>query len=272
VGSTAYVKIRPEIGDPVQLSDLQPVACASLVRVGNAHDGGYVVPLDAVKAAHALVSFGLSHDWTFERDFRKYNADAVVHCYDHTVSVGTAFRYSIGQILRVALRRPGAWRRTLTWIDYKRFFRSEATHFKQRIWRDNQDNSATIDDVFSRLPAERPVFVKMDIEGGEYQVIDDLLRHSPDIVAMAIEFHDIDTAASLFNSFIEKIKRDFHIVHLHANNMGGMTPFKFPVAPEITFLNKSFFSSVPQPSSLKYPVEGLDRPNNPRLPEFEFEF
>jgi hypothetical protein len=44
------------------------------------------------------------------------------------------------------------------------------------------------------------------------------------------------------------------------------------MAPEITFLNKSFFNSAPPPSRLKYPVPGLDRPNNPKLPEFEFEF
>jgi hypothetical protein len=269
----SYIKIKSEVGDPIQLADLRPVACNSLVRIGSANDGGYVVPLDAVKAAHALVSFGLSHDWTFERDFKKHNPDAIIHCYDHTVSFRTAFVYSIGQLPRFVLRlRPGALRKTLTWIDYKRFFRSEGTHFKQRIWRDNQDNSATIDDVFNRLPAECPVFVKMDIEGSEYQVIDDLLRHSGNIVAMAIEFHDIDTASGLFNSFVEKIKHDFHIVHLHANNMGGIAPFKFPIAPEVTFLNKSFFNSAPPPSRLKYPVPGLDRPNNPKLPEFTFEF
>jgi hypothetical protein len=267
----SYVKIRS--GGPIQLSDLRPVACKSLVRLGSANDGGYVVPLDAVKAAHALVSFGLSHNWTFERDFKKYNADAIVHCYDHTVSIRTAFQYSIGQLLRfVLLFRPGALRRTLTWIDYKRFFRSEGTHFKQRIWHDNQDDSATIDDVFSRLPAECPVFVKMDIEGSEYQVIDDLMRHSRNIVAMAIEFHDIDRLSDQFSSIVEKIKRDFHIVHIHANNMGGLAQFNFPMAPEITFLNKRFFNSAPSPSQSKYPVPGLDHPNNPRLPEFAFEF
>ena len=269
----SYVKIKSGIGDPIQLSDLRPVACASLVRIGSANDGGYVVPLEAVKAARALVSFGLSHDWTFERDFRNYNADATIHCYDHTVSVRTAFQYSLGQLLRfVLLLRPGALRKTLTWIDYKRFFSSEGTHFKQRIWADNQDNSATIDDVFSRLPAECPVFVKMDIEGGEYQVIDDLMQHSRNIVAMAIEFHDIDTVSEQFNAVVGKIKRDFHIVHIHANNMGGLAPFNFPLAPEMTFLNKSFFNSAPPPSRLEYPVPGLDRPNNPKLPEFTFEF
>jgi FkbM family methyltransferase len=271
--SHSSTRVRSEAGDPIQLSDLHPVACESLARVGNANDGGYVVPLVAVKAAHALLSFGLSHDWTFERDFKKYNPTATVHCYDHTVSLWSAFQYSIGQLLRSTLLfSPSALRKALTWLDYASFFRTEATHFKQRIWRDHASNSATIDDAFNRLPVECPVFVKMDIEGSEYHVLDDLLRHSNHIVAMAIEFHDLDAVSGLFNSFIEKIKRDFYIVHIHGNNLGGMTSFNFPNAPEITFLSKRFFTSAPPPSDLKYPVPGLDRPNHPRFPDFTFEF
>jgi hypothetical protein len=243
------------------------------VRVGSANDGGYVVPLDALRAANALLSFGLSHDWTFERDFKRRNAAAIVHCYDHTLSLRTAVQYSIGQLLRFVLQfRISAFRRSFTWIDYLLFFRADKIHFRQRVWRDRQDNSVTIDDAFSRLPAECPVFVKMDIEGSEYRVLDDLLRHSPNIVSMAIEFHDVDLLQDQFNSLVEKIKRDFYIVHIHGNNMGGMTSFRFPIAPEMTFLNKRFFSSPPSPSRLKYPVPGLDRPNHPGLPDFTFEF
>jgi hypothetical protein len=269
----AYTIVRPCVGDPVQLTDFRPVACPLLARIGSPNDGGYVVPLNAIKAANALVSFGLSHDWTFEREFKKENPGAIIHCYDHTVSLRTALQFSIGQLLRfVFLFRARSLRKIFTWIDYKLFFRSEATHFKQRIGPDNRDNSATIGDVFSRLPAECPVFVKMDIEGSEYLVLDDLLNHSGNILAMAIEFHDVDTQPGLFNSLIEKIKRDFYIVHIHGNNMGGIAPFNFPKAPELTFLNKRFFDSAPLPSSSKYPTPGLDQPNNPRLPDFAFEF
>lgn len=249
------------------------MAWERLTRIGSRNDGGYVVPLDAVKAADALISFGLSHDWTFERDFKKHNANVVIHCYDHTVSLATAFEYSVRQLVRTLVQfRPRSLRKVFTWIDYIVFFRADKTHFKQRIWRDNQDNSATIEDVFSRLPPECPVFVKMDIEGSEYRILDDLLRHSKNIVAMAIEFHEVDILSELFSSFVERIKRDFHIVHIHGNNMGGVTPSNFPIAPEITFLNKRFFNSTPSPSHSKYPIPGLDHPNNPRLPDIAFDF
>jgi hypothetical protein len=271
--TTSYAKIRSEVWNPIQLSDFHPVECESLARLGNTNDGGYVVPINAVNAAGALVSFGLSHDWTFERDFKRLNRDAIIHCYDHTVSLRTAFQFSIGQLLRfILLFRTRSLRKIFTWVDYELFFGSEGTHFKQRISPDNKDNSATIDDVFSRLPEGCPVFVKMDIEGSEYLVVDDLLRHSTNIVAMAIEFHDVGIRPELFKSLVERIKQDFYIVHIHGNNMGGIAAFNFPKAPEITFLNKIFFDSAPSPSCSKYPTPGLDGPNNPRLPEFAFEF
>jgi len=163
-------------------------------------------------------------------------------------------------------------RKAFSWIDYIVFFRGDKIHFQQRIWCDNQANSATVQDAFGRLPADCPVFVKIDIEGGEYRILDDLLRYGRNIVAIAIEFHDVDILSDRFNSLVDKIKRDFYIVHLHANNMGGMAPFGFPIAPELTFLNKRFFSAPPPPSGSKYPSPGLDQPNNPRLPEFTFEF
>jgi hypothetical protein len=265
--------VKSEIGDPIQLDTLHPVACPSLARIGSENDGGYVVPLDALRTANALLSFGLSHDWTFERDFKRRNTAALIHCYDHTVSLRTAIEYSIGQLFRFFLQfRASSLARIFTWIDYLLFFRGDNVHFRQRVWRDRQDNSVTIDDVFARLPAESKVFVKMDIEGSEYRVLDDLLRHSQSIVAMAIEFHEVDILSETFNRLVDRIKHDFYIVHLHGNNMGGMA-FHFPIAPEITFLNKRFFGgSVPPPSQLKYPVAGLDCPNNARLPEFTFEF
>ena len=265
--------IKSGIGDPIPLSDFQPVASETLTRIGGSNDGGYVVPLQAVKVADALLSFGLSHDWSFERDFKRHNAGAVVHCYDHTVSLRTAFEYSIGQLPRFVMQgKTSSLFKAFTWIDYLLFFRGDRTHFKQRLWRDHQSGSATVDDAFNRLPSQCQAFVKMDIEGGEYRVLEDLLGHSRNVVAIAIEFHDVDILAERFAALVEKIKRDFYIVHFHGNNMGGVTPSNFPIAPEITFLHKRFFSSPPPPSHLKYPIPGLDSPNYAGLPDFTFEF
>ena len=257
----------------LRLADFRPVACDSLARVGGPNDGGYVVPLDAIAAADALLSFGLSHDWTFERDFRKRNPRAVIHCYDHTVTVQSAMLYSFGQMLRFVLRWNGRYlRKSFAWMDYLVFFRGRNVHFRQRIWRDQSNNSATIADAFGKLAENSQVFVKVDIEGSEYRILDDLLDHPANIVALAIEFHDVDILTQRFTSLVEKIKREFHIVHIHGNNLAGVTPSGFPMAPEITFLSKRFFDSSPQPTRLSYPVKGLDSPNYPGMPDIELSF
>jgi hypothetical protein len=241
------------------------VECPSLVRIGGPHDGGYVVPLDAIAAADALLSFGLAHNWTFERDFRRHNPHAIIHCYDHTVSTRTAIEYSIGQLFRFIVRRDfGHLRKAFTWLDYPLFFRGRIVHFGQRIWCDRQYDSATVDDAFARLPAGSQVFAKVDVEGSEYRIMDDLLRHAANIVALAIEFHDVDILPERFKALIDAIKRDFHIVHFHANNMGGLAPFHFPNAPEITFLNKRFFNAEPALSEKTYPVRRTRRPQPAR--------
>jgi hypothetical protein len=271
--TNSSVKASHQAGAPIRLSDVRPVVCKSLARIGSANDGGYVVPLNAVKASDALLSFGLSHDWTFERDFKNNNPRAIVHCYDHTVTVLSALQYSIGQLARFLLRLDIRYlRRAFAWIDYMFFFRGDKIHFRQRIWRDRDHISVTVADAFGRLPAGCQVFVKIDIEGSEYRILDDLLAYSRNIVALAIEFHDVDIVTERFNALVEKIKRDFYVVHIHGNNLGGLTPFNFPMAPEMTFLNKRFFSAEPPPSRLKYPVQGLDSPNYPGFPEIAFEF
>ena len=258
---------------PFPLSDFRPVACEGLTRVGSPNDGGYVVPRRAVEAADALLSFGLSHNWTFERDFKSRNPKAVIHCYDHTVSMLSAVEYSVGQLLRFLVRlRPRYLRKAFTFVDYPLFFRGDRIHFKERVWHDRKNNSVTIDDAFSRLAAGSQVFVKMDIEGSEYRVLGELLPHAKNIVALVIEFHDVDIVPELFHALVQEIRRDFHIVHVHGNNLGGVTPFHFPIAPEITFLNKRFFSSDPPLSRLSYPVAGLDRPNYDGFPEIPLAF
>lgn len=259
--------------NPVHIEKLRPVSCGRLVRIGNANDGGYVVPVEAVKRARALVSFGLRFDWSFERDFRKLNPAVTIHCYDHTVSRRSALLFSVTQLLRFFFTlRTRALRDSFTWFDYQLFFRRDTVHFKQRIWRDRGRNSVTVKDVFARIRGKMPVFLKVDIEGGEYRVLDDILVHADEIDAMAIEFHDVDILPELFNECIGRIRQKFHIVHIHGNNFAGLAPFNFPSAPEITFLNKRLFTAEPSPSQFRYPVRDLDSPNDPKTPDYELVF
>ena len=98
----------------------------------------------------------------------------------------TALQYSIGQLLRFLVRlRPRYLRNAFTWLDYRLFFRGNRIHFRQRIWGHREDNSATIDDAFGRLPAGCQVFVKIDFPVVRFQVNLELLRANWTQIAFA---------------------------------------------------------------------------------------
>ena len=55
-----------------------------LIRLGSIDDGGYVVPIQTVNSSKVLLSFGISDNWEFEKDFLK-KTSAKLLAYDHTI-------------------------------------------------------------------------------------------------------------------------------------------------------------------------------------------
>lgn len=252
----------------VNTAALRPYAWDGLARLGAKEDGGYVVPGQLVARAGALLSFGLSYDWTFERAFRKLNSAAPIHCYDPSISGNSAVIYSLTETIRgVTKRRGDMLKHAFVWMDYRAFFRGDVRHFEQKIARESGGGDATIAEAIARLDDARPIFLKMDIEGSEYRVLRDVLTYADDIEVMAIEFHELDLLADRFNALIGDLNKRFRIVHVHGNNFAGLTPEGFPNSLEITFVNKDAFAHEASPISAKYPIAGLDMPNNPKLPD-----
>ena len=55
-----------------------------LIRLGSIDDGGYVVPIKTIMNSRSLVSFGISDNWDFEKDFVK-KSKVNVFGYDHSI-------------------------------------------------------------------------------------------------------------------------------------------------------------------------------------------
>jgi hypothetical protein len=254
----------------VDTKRLVPVVRANLVRMGRSNDGGYVVPSDAVTDATSLVSFGVNYDWSFEREFRKRNPRATIRCWDHTTSMPGAIVHGLHYIGQSFLHPSRANLREIPKVfDYRWFFRKEAVHVRKRIGSGAGD--ATIDEVFASAP-KAGVFVKMDIEGGEYDVWSDLVRHADAIDLLAVEFHDLDTAAERFNACMDQALEHFHVVHIHGNNYAPQTNDRFPYVIELTLENKKRFTSEPPFETRSYPVANLDQPNDATKPDYDLTF
>jgi len=165
---------------PPELNYLQPRVYPDLARIGSVGDGGYLVPRSALSELDAVLSFGVSVDWNFEKQLRDVRPGVDIHCYDHTVSAWLFAKFFAKGIVNVLqgrghfsqiVRRAGVWR------DYPRFFRERTVHFRERVFnREDHEDDATIERIFARIPGRRHVLVKCDIEGGEYRIIPGLLR------------------------------------------------------------------------------------------------
>jgi FkbM family methyltransferase len=256
---------------PADASKLFPVVCEDLERLGARHDGGLVVPKSAVQRAKYLLSFGVAFDWSFEAAFFRENPSVAIHCYDHRLNARRVAFHSLKSFFGAALE-PARFQDAFKYFSYRTFFRGRVQHHKNRVWYNHDADSVTVKDAFARLGPRGEVFLKVDIEGSEYRILDDLAEFTDRIDAMAIEFHDIDILSDQFDAAIARIRKDFHIVHVHANNMAGLSPSGLPNELEITFLNRHLFDREPSPSTLRYPVEGLDAKNDPILPDLKLHF
>ena len=117
----------------------------------------------------------------------------------------------------------------------------------------------------------------MDIEGAEYSVIlDTPIEILKKFRVMIIEFHNLDLSFNtqffeIYSSVINKILKQFSVVHLHPNNCCGIFKHKnieIPKVLEITFINndrlsKSKYQKVIDRRHL------LDIDNNSKLPTLE---
>jgi len=260
----------------IQLPSLiRPIDKDDLIRVGSRYDGGYILTKEMINKTKFLLSFGLSFDWNFEKDFQERTKEKIkIHAYDHAIDKRSFLKYTISAIIITILKPLDIenWKNIFKYFSYKKFFNgTNNIHFRERVWWSNDNNSSSIDKILERVNEEN-VFLKMDIEGSEYRVINTILENYQKIVGMIIEFHDIDIFYDIWLDIMENIKDKFNIVHVHGNNCSDIGPQKFPNVLEITFENKEIAGTTTKPSTHTYPIKGIDQPNNPKENDFSFTF
>jgi hypothetical protein len=212
------------------------------IRVGNAYDGGYVLPA-AILNCDAVVSIGVGHDVSF--DMALAQRGATILQYDHTVE-----------------GPPQA---------------HEKFRFHKLGWGTRTVGSfISFDDIHAQLMglnAKHPM-LKFDIEGAEYEVLASTnVDHLAEYEIIACEVHDFDKLAE--EGFLagvvaafEKLNTHHVPIHLHANNYAPFVLVEgvpIPKVLEVAFLRKDLDSF---PTLSTDPIPGpLDRPNHPGLPD-----
>ena len=238
----------------------------NLIRLGNENDGGYIVEENSVRSSEILISFGLSDDWSFESDFSKLG-EKKIYTYDYSVNLRFWIVNFIKSLINIfLLREPlNNIKKLKEFYNYKFFFdKKNNFHYKKFIspksMRKNMLNNNFITDLDNNLQnLEKNFFLKIDIEGSEYRILDQIIKNSKKINGLAIEFHDFDLHQNVIKKFVNEL--DLKLVHIHVNNYGTINSDGIPSTIEFTFSSKEFISNDLNNDKV-YPVVNLDKPCN----------
>ncbi len=216
---------------PVSLQGLE------LLRLGNPHaDGGYLFGFRG-NQVDVLLSYGVRDDVSFDLSFLRLFPECSVHLFDHTID-----QLPI-ELPQFHFHRQGVGPRS------EGEFGSISSHLLQFV------------------PAQKSCYIKMDIEGAEYEtLLSCSKRELSSVVGLVVEFHDIRPSNHLLIPLLRKLRDEFHLLHVHANNSGGLFidgDVRFPAVIECTFLRKSSSDTFVQAEL----PNRLDRPCDPFSPE-----
>lgn len=220
----------------------------NLIRIGGNNDGGYLVEKDSISKSNSLVSFGIGFNWSFEKDFLNYRK-IPIHCYDHTIKysyIKKFSRNSLFSLLKTSMWNSNSFKELqkniFLYKDYKNFFRGETVHFRSAIGIGFK--RIRLKEIFDRIKYS-PIFLKIDIEGSEYRILDEIIELQNFICGLVIEFHDIDLHEDKILNFINNFK--LKLVHVHGQNPGGvqyLTDLGDPTQLEMTFSNVENFLDI----------------------------
>lgn len=235
---------------------------SDLVRIGRDFDGGYLISKSDIDASEVLIGLGINDDWSFESDFLKHK-EIPVFAYDASIGKERFFKNIIKSLVRIDNLKI-----LLHWIkvyfSYKKFFVGNRKHIKKHVGLNASGMHCTMDDVFSEVDSNK-LFLKIDIEGSEYRILETLIKNKEKICGMVIEFHDCDIHLKEIKYFLENI--DIPLVHIHANNCAPVRiDDSLPIVLELTF---SKYGNVK--NELLLPHQ-LDMPNNPLSDEINLQF
>jgi hypothetical protein len=264
VAALAWLALRPA-GDPRGRSaeyidpprwarerlyaELQPVALANcrMERFGEPHDGGYLMCGNLLDAVEAAYSYGIA-------GYDQWGCD-----------ISTRFRVPVHQYDCFDLTRTSCPGGDLT-------FHPECVAGETFTDEDGRPFDTVQNQIARNGQAGRHIVLKMDVEGAEWDTIERMPDELFDrIDQIAIEFHGVNADPDRLTAVVTKLKRHYHLVHLHFNNFActeGVEPFP-AWAYEVLFVSKRLgvVDREAPPVTRPHP---LDSPTNPDVPDCQY--
>jgi|SRR6218665_1826313 len=205
-----------------------------LIRIGSKRDGGYLVERQSIKNSKTLIGLGLNDNWIFEKEvIARYQIPVIG--FDCVLSTKYLIQKAVTGFLALykfyKTERFCAFAKNLYRIfDYQKY--RNIFHQKFIGYPLGADH-LSLTQLFEQYVRDTPVFLKCDIEGWEYRILNEIIAHANSLSGLVIEFHDIDLHKDRIISFIESLP--LTVVHIHPNNCGPVDGSHDPVTIELTF-------------------------------------
>lgn len=225
---------------------LTPINISGLTRIGATRDGGYVGSLESVP--HFLISGGAGKNIDFEVELALLGSEILL--FDPTVN---KLPKNHSRITHVPL--------ALCTNNSQQF--DKGMNLSSALELGKQDHKSKF-------------WLKLDIEGSEYELLDEKLEILDSFEQVFIEFHDLykilgKEFRDRFLRIISYLNSNFYLVSINSNNWQNIfnAGYAFtPVTFEVTFLKKSV--PVEIISEKKYvdllTTNNSERPPIPRFP------
>ncbi|MDQ2752332.1 MAG: FkbM family methyltransferase [Bacteroidota bacterium] len=263
------------MSNTVDLKIFHPYQVEGLQRLGNKHDGGYVVHVPSLQYVDCLLNYGVGYNVKFEKQFYKLTKKPV-YAFDPTLKTTS---YITNEL------KGGEWYtgskhifRLIMWQLQEKNLPKYGIHFiEEGLAGSNSGLFKTLDYHLSKYNLlNKKFFLKIDIEGSEYDVLkeESFYNHVQNVVQMVFEFHYVKEKLPELAEIMKRLSQTHSLIHIHANNNAGTFDYNgknVPEVLEVVFLHNSF---LPQKelTQKSYPVEGLDFPCNWRRKDVVVDF
>ena len=258
-------------------SFLKPEYETKLIRIGKSNDGGYSICELALKNTKTLLSFGLNDDWSFDEEFYKMS-NSKVFVYDPSVNWKFWLKKLIRNLREIFFLQRKKFKEIneiFCYYKYVKFFDNiNKVHEQKLIAPKNtfilgfeNDQLTDLDSLMKNIN-EKSVFLKIDIEGSEYRILDQIIKYQDFMTGLVIEFHNCDLHEQSIKNFINDFK--LQLVHIHANNFGLINKNGFAASLEMTFSPREFNTKI-EKNSKSYPLS-IDQPCDPRYQDNLIQF
>lgn len=144
------------------------------------------------------------------------------------------------------------------------------SHISKKITDFENNSLATNLLAVSESLPDNEFILKIDIEGSEYLLIDQLCSIAQRVPLLIIEFHDTETNQTDFEKSLRKLSEFYINCHVHANNYDLLGENGIPRALEFTFGRKDIYKGKQFIGSL--PLPDLDSPSCPTRPDHKLQF